>query len=376
MHSKGHTVYNNTISNCKISGITAYGSADEVIFNNSISGSRIGILLGGGYSNVTIGANSFNLDFLPYPPTFVTYIARAETKYQSVDDVMRTYSDKETVTIDAYDVVGYKDDITFTLIGQNGEKLANQDVVISINGVNFTAKTDENSTALISPKLTTGVYTATITFAGNDNYAKTIVNKTLTVKDDRIKTSITASNKNIYLTTIVKGYSYSITLKDVSGKVLANKKVTVTFNGKTYTATTNSKGVATFKVKATTTGSKKATIKFAGDDYYAPITKTTTLKVIKQPTKITAYKKTFKVRTKVKSYTITLKNSNGKVVSKAKVYLKIKGKTYKAYTNSKGKATFKITKLTTRGKYTATIKFSGSKYYSATSKKVYITTKR
>ena len=79
---------------------------------------------------------------------------------------------------------------------------------------------------------------------------------------------------------------------------------------------------------------------------------------------------------KVKSYTITLKNSNGKVVSKAKVYLKIKGKTYKAYTNSKGKATFKITKLTTRGKYTATIKFSGSKYYSATSKKVYITTKR
>ena len=217
---------------------------------------------------------------------------------------------------------------------------------------------------------------ATITFAGNDNYAKTIVNKTITVKDDRIKTSITASNKNIYLTTIVKGYSYSITLKDVSGKVLANKKVTVTFNGKTYTATTNSKGVATFKVKATTTGSKKATIKFAGDDYYAPITKTTTLKVIKQPTKITAYKKTFKVRTKVKSYTITLKNSNGKVVSKAKVYLKIKGKTYKAYTNSKGKATFKITKLTTRGKYTATIKFSGSKYYSATSKKVYITTKR
>lgn len=376
MHSKGHVVYNNTIQDCKISAITAYGSGDEVIFNNSISGSRIGILLGGGYSNITIGANSFNLDFLPYPPTFVTYIARAETKYQSADDVMRTYSDKETVTIDAYDVVGYKDDVTFTLISQNGEKLANQEVVISINGVNFTAKTDENGTVLISPKLTTGVYTATITFAGNDNYAKTVVNKTLTVKYDRIKTSITASNKNVYLTTIVKGYSYSITLKDANGKVLANKKVTVTFNGKIYTATTNSKGVATFKVKATTTGSKKATIKFAGDDFYTPITKTTTLKVIKQPTKITAYKKTFKVRTKVKSYTITLKNSKGKVVSKAKVYLKVKGKTYKAYTNSKGKATFKITKLTTRGKYTATIKFSGSKYYSATSKKVYITTRR
>lgn len=67
MHSKGHTVYNNNISNCKISGITAYGSGDELLFNNTISGSRIGILLGGGYYNVTIGENSFNLDSLPFP---------------------------------------------------------------------------------------------------------------------------------------------------------------------------------------------------------------------------------------------------------------------------------------------------------------------
>ena len=43
--------------------------------------------------------------------------------------------------------------------------------------------------------------------------------------------------------------------------------------------------------------------------------------------------------------------------------LKVGGKTYKATTNSKGKATFKITKLKKKGKYTATIKYAGSKLW-------------
>lgn len=50
-----------------------------------------------------------------------------------------------------------------------------------------------------------------------------------------------------------------------------------------------------------------------------------------------------------------------------KVTLKVKGKTYIGKTNSKGKATFKITKLTKKGKFTATIKYAGSKYYKSKS---------
>lgn len=41
-----------------------------------------------------------------------------------------------------------------------------------------------------------------------------------------------------------------------------------------------------------------------------------------------------------------LKNSKGKAIKKMRVTLKIKGKTFSAKTNSKGKATFKIKKLT------------------------------
>ena len=65
-----------------------------------------------------------------------------------------------------------------------------------------------------------------------------------------------------------------------------------------------------------------------------------------------------------------------KAISRVKVTLKVKGKTYKATTNAKGKATFKITKLTKKGKHNAVIKFNGNKYYKATSKKVKIKIKK
>ena len=97
--------------------------------------------------------------------------------------------------------------------------------------------------------------------------------------------------------------------------------------------------------------------------------------VKKVATKIVAAKKTFKVKTKIKKYTITLK-AGKKAVKKVKVTLKVKGKTYKATTNKKGKATFKIKNLKKKGKYTAVIKFAGNKNYKASSKKVKLTVKK
>ena len=59
-------------------------------------------------------------------------------------------------------------------------------------------------------------------------------------------------------------------------------------------------------------------------------------------------------------------------MKKAKVTLKVKGKTYSAKTNNKGKATFKITKLTKKGTYKATIKYNGDKYYKKSNKNIKI----
>ena len=169
---------------------------------------------------------------------------------------------------------------------------------------------------------------------------------------------------------------YKATLLDAKGNPLAKKAITITYNGKNYKATTTAKGVAKVTLKATKIGSKKATIKFAGDKVYKAITKTVTIKVTKQASKLTAAKKTFKAKTKTKKYTITLKTKSGKAIAKAKVTLKIKGKKIiKATTNKRGKATFKITKLTKKGKYTVKVKFVGTKYFTGKTVKPKITIK-
>ena len=66
---------------------------------------------------------------------------------------------------------------------------------------------------------------------------------------------------------------------------------------------------------------------------------------------------------------------NMKYFKNKKVTFKLIGKTYTAKTNAKGQATFKITKLNKKGKFTAVVKFAGNKYYNAKTVKPKITVK-
>lgn len=84
---------------------------------------------------------------------------------------------------------------------------------------------------------------------------------------------------------------------------------------------------------------------------------------------MTVRKATFKAKAKTKKYSITLKDNFGKSMKKFKVTLKIKGKTFKATTDSKGKATFKI-KFTKKGSYKTTVTYKGNEYYSKVTKTI------
>ena len=59
--------------------------------------------------------------------------------------------------------------------------------------------------------------------------------------------------------------------KTVNGNPISGKKISFTVNGKTYTASTNSKGVATVKVSLNKKGTYSFTVKFAGDDTFAAV---------------------------------------------------------------------------------------------------------
>lgn len=94
-------------------------------------------------------------------------------------------------------------------------------------------------------------------------------------------------------------------------------------------------------------------------------------KIKKVSPKLIAKNKSFNRKTKIKKYTIILKNK-GNPFKNALVTLKINGKLFKAKTNKNGKATFKITKLNKKGRYNAIVTYKGNTYYNKVVKKIKI----
>ena len=253
----------------------------------------------------------------------------------------------------------------------NGNAVSGVTVNYVINGENMTSITDENGTITISD-LTNEVVVSAV-FAGNGNFLASNNTADFNFTIPKVATQLSCAGVTTYYKV---GKNLVVTLKDANGNVLANKMVTVNFIGKTYTKVTDANGQIIFKLSATLLPKTYlTTITFAGDETLINSSVATKVVVKKATVKMAASAKTFKKSLKTKKYSITLKNNLGKVMKNTKVTLKIKGKTFSAYTNSKGVATFKITKLTKKGKYTSYVKYAGSKYYNALNKKVVITLK-
>lgn len=234
---------------------------------------------------------------------------------------------------------------------------------------NFTQSNENNTTGNITNETTSGNTTS-----GNNTNATggNTTEDNTTVVPTTVGTKLTASNVNM----VYNGGKYLVvTLKDKNGNVLAGQRISIKLNGKTYTRTTNNKGQASLALSLVPK-TYTATINFAGKDKYTKSSTTAKIVVTKATPKLTATKKTFKIKTKTKKYTVTLKTNKGKVMKNTKVTLKVKGKTYNAKTNSKGKAMFKITKLTKKGTFKAVVKYGGNKYYKALSKTVKIVVKK
>ena len=251
-----------------------------------------------------------------------------------------------------------------TLTTVDGAPLADKEITLFFNNEILKVTTDENGVAELSFDLNkAGKYPVSIAFLGDKHYNGAFTTATITI--DPIKTSVTSAAKTYLATASSK--TLTATLKDANGNVLANKKVTFTVNGKTYTATTNAKGVATVKLALTAAKTYTVAIKFAGDNVYAASTVSAKVKLNKEKTKVTAPKKTFKRSKKVKKVVITLKNSKGKAVAKKKITLTVNKKKYTAKTNKKGKATIKV-KLTKKGTFKYKVKFAGDTQYKAAKK--------
>lgn len=195
-----------------------------------------------------------------------TQLSEAQKTIQNLSDPISTTVAANTLSIKALD----SGNIQVTLKDANNNLLANKDVQVIINGVVYNGKTGNDGVAKIAVKFASaGTYYATVSFAGDNTYKSSIGTSKVVVS--KKATKITAPKKTFKAK--VKTKKVTITLKSGS-TVLKSKKITLKVNGKTYTAKTNSKGVATIKVtKLTKKGTFTYTVKFAGDKAYNAITK-------------------------------------------------------------------------------------------------------
>ncbi len=242
-----------------------------------------------------------------------------------------------------------------TLLDSNNAAASGKLVQFTLSGKTYNATTDSNGKASLPVSLAAGTYPLKIYFAGDD--ALNGSTRTIDLKVTANTPSITVGS-----TTVIRGKYLYVYLKDKNGKAMANQKVTIKINGKTYEKTTNSNGRAALKIKLT--GSKYSTkVYFYKSGIYSAASKSFTLKISDNKPKITVANATV---IRGKYLYVYLKDKSGAVMASKKVTIRINGKNYVKTTNSNGRAALKI-KLT-GSKYAAKVYFYKSGVYSYSSK--------
>lgn len=248
-----------------------------------------------------------------------------------------------------------------------------------VTGVNATIKLYNSKNALV------GSYKSEVGYNWFVNLAAGKYKASITVDDDcyeidPVKISITILKSSfIYVADLTTNYQAGkvllINLHDSAGKTINYAKISVTLNGGTKSYYTDDNGQAMIPTKSLTPGTYQVTIKFAGDTTYAGSSAKAKIVVKKLNPTLTASKATFKRSDKTKAYSVVLKNNKGQYMKSVKLKLKVNGVKYSAYTDKKGKATFKLKKLTKKGTYKATITYAGTSIYNAVQKTAKIVVK-
>jgi hypothetical protein len=174
------------------------------------------------------------------------------------------------ITSDLTILAGDIGQIEATLVDENNNPLDNKTVAILVDGEVIALKTTNGNGAISADVKYSGATTkyAYVTFVDPEaKYYPALSVVKITV--NKKSTALTAKAATLK---VKKAKKISITLKS-QGKAVANKKVTVKVNGKTFQAKTNSKGIAKVSVKVAKTGKFTATVKFAGDNAYKAATK-------------------------------------------------------------------------------------------------------
>ena len=177
----------------------------------------------------------------------ITNTLTHEVLNKSVTIVERLINNKD-ITMDFVDGTSY----TVTAIGDDGNPVGKGEVVgIKVNDRSYIATTDANGVAKLKINLNPAKYTITAEYAKYKVSNKLVVKQTLKL----VKKTVTVKKS-------AKSFKLKATLKWTSGKAIKGKQIVFKFQGKTYKAKTNSKGLAQVTLKQSVIKKLKAGKKY------------------------------------------------------------------------------------------------------------------
>ena len=168
----------------------------------------------------------------------------------------------------------------FTLMDENGKKLANKAVKIGIFDKIYTVKTDKNGRAGLEINIANAnYYTYGISFLGDDEYKASFAVCSLQVVKKQV--TITPAKTSYSFKASAKTKTVTATLKSTNSYIPKGKQVTLTIAGKTFKTTIGDKGQISFNIGSITKkGTYNVAVKFAGTNTYSAATsKTITIKL-------------------------------------------------------------------------------------------------
>ncbi|MBR5503192.1 MAG: hypothetical protein IKV87_01910 [Methanobrevibacter sp.] len=410
MHSQGHTATNNIINHCAI-GITCYGSSNiKLDSNNFTNKTKIAHFLSSGYSNIQIGENNdySGIYFSPMPPTFSYYVVRADAAYVSAESGTFSQSDANTnvtyvqvylpigdpETLDplelksaatneiSEDILALNNNVTVKIwkVDDNNHIDENNTINVTIDGVDYSGLSDTTGAVYVNTSaLTPGLHYMAVTFPSTGALKESTWSSMIQVGGEVVQKATEIELKDMVTTTITNGKNktgeyFVFTLKDSEGKALADKKVSLGFNGAIYNRTTDEKGQAKVGVNLVSAGIYTFAVCFLGDDQYNASFNVAKITVNKQKAKLTVPAKSYKANAKTKTLTATLIGADGVPAKGKKLTFTVNGKSYTGTTNANGVASVKVS-LSAKKTYSFTVKFAGDNGIAALTKTAKVTIK-
>ena len=328
-----------------------------------ITSGVVSVTVGDAIYNVAVvdGKGTLTLSGLASGSYDVVAKFNGDDKYLASEDSAKFNVTKLASTIDiAVDNIKVGED---AVIGVALPEDATGEVIISVNGKNYTVMTKYGMASVTISDLANGTYSVDAFYNGDDIYAPIKNSTAFTVS------KVSDYNMTVDIADIVKGENATITVsvpEDGTGSVI------VTINGTDYKGTVVN-GTAKVIIPGLDEGTYKVVTFYTGDNKYDSMIVNGTITVNKNTKTTLTMDNLVKYFNGPQKLMAKLVDGFGNPIANATVYFTINGKVYARITDENGTASIAIRLLP--GEYKASALFNGTKDHDKATANATVTVK-